>query len=199
MRLRSSALMSAVIGLLTIPGVGSAARVGAGPSIIVNGDPPTTFQPVATDTFGFGSDVNGGGDFGFTNNTGQAWTRLDVFFTLTAGAKISCDSSVFSACTIEMVSPAGTAPVSYDAIFGPDLAGGVLTGENFTINLNNDGNTNTDPNGSGAWPADTDFTAVVNAPEPRSVLLGGAGLVFLCGYFVFFAGFTRKRFSKAAN
>src|SRR5581483_5111936 len=121
------------------------------------------------------------------------------FFTLATPETITCDSSVFTSCVIEMTSPVGTLPVSYDAIFGPDPSGGVAIGERFTVNLNADGNTNTDPNGSGAWPADTDFRAVANVPEPESLVLGATGLMFLAGYFVFFSGFARKRFSKAAN
>lgn len=152
---------------------------GVSPSIIVNGDPPIPFTVITNDTFTFGSDASGGGDFGFTNDTGQTWTQLNILVTLPTFDTITCGSTAFVTCTVTTTTPPGAAPAMYDLIFGPDANGGVANGQNFTINLNDSGNTVTDPAGSGSWGPDTDFTAVANVPEPAPVALAGLGLLLL--------------------
>jgi hypothetical protein len=181
-----------LIGLVSTPL--HAAATGS-PSIIVNGDPPLNFEIVTNDSFMFGSDPAGGGDFGFTNDTGQTWTRLDIFVTLPAFEFITCGSAAFGTCTVTTTTQPGASPASYDLIFGPNPNGGIANGEKFTIDLNDMGLTNTDPAGSGQWGAGTDFTALANVPEPAPIALGGVGLLLLVGYRLLFA----KRFSKAAN
>lgn len=182
MRSLRSAAWILLGGLLTLPLYGQ----GRSPSIIVNGDPPTMFTPEMSATFMFGADNGGGGDFGFTNDTGETWTRLDILVTLPAFEFITCGGASFGTCTVTTTTPAGTSPASYDIIFGPNPRGGVLNGQNFTIDLNDNGNTNTDPTGTGSWPTDADFTALANVPEPAPIALAGLGLLLL-GSSRFFA------------
>jgi hypothetical protein len=175
--IRSALLLCLLLGLSTVRVFASA------PSIIVNGDPPLNFTIITTDQFGFGTDASGGGDFGFTNATGQVWTRLDILVTLPTFQTITCGSVAFVTCTVTTTTQPGASPASYDIIFGPNPIGGIANAQNFTIDLNDNGIVNTDPDGSGSWGPDTDFTAKVTtaAPEPASVALGGLGLLTCVG------------------
>jgi hypothetical protein len=155
---------------------------GSKPTIIVNGDPPDI--TVVTDTlFTFGADAAGGGDFSFQNETGQDWIKLDIFVTLPAFESITCGSIAFVTCTVTTTTPTGASPASYDLIFGPNPSGGILKGQTFSINLNNNAVVITDPNGVGDWGAGTDFEAKANdfAPEPASAILMALGLIGLGG------------------
>ncbi|MBV8896739.1 MAG: hypothetical protein JO051_09520 [Acidobacteriaceae bacterium] len=175
--LRSTVTLVSLVGLFTISLCGQ----GRSPSIIVNGDPPTLFTPEMSTAFMFGADNAGGGDLGFTNDTGQTWTRLDVFVTLDTFQSITCGSVSFGTCTVTTTTPPGASPASYDIIFGPNPKGGILDGQNFTIDLNDNGNTDTSIDGPGSWGAGRDFTAVANnySPEPAPVALAGLGLLLL--------------------
>jgi hypothetical protein len=190
-RLRTAALCLVLV-FFTVPSFGS--------SIIINGDPPTTFTPVTRRSFTFGSNASGGGDTGFTNESGETWTRLDVLFTLPILKDIMCQSPVFVTCTMTTSPPTTTGGlVSYDLMFGPAPQGGIFNGENFEVNLNDNGFENTDPNGAGSWTPGEQFTAVANAPEPGSFLLGCLGFLLVGFYSLRAAGLVPKRFSKAAN
>ncbi len=163
------------------------------PTIIINGDPPNV-TVIANTSFTFGADASGGGDFSFQNETGQNWTKLDVFVTLPAFESITCGSVAFVTCTVTTITPAGASPASYDLIFGPDPKGGILNGETFSIDLNDNAVINTDPNGVGDWGPGTDFNAKANdfAPEPVSWMLIVFGLVGLGGL-----GAYRRRASES--
>jgi hypothetical protein len=152
-------------------------------------------MPVTSNTFGFGSDANGGGDYAFTNDSGQNWTRLDFIFSLPQLEVITCQTDLYATCTQTTTNtPNG---VMYDLIMSGQMTPGdaIDATTSFSINLNNGGSTTAD---GGSWPVDTDFTALANVPEPASVALGGLGLLVLAGYCLFSA-FGPKRFSKAAN
>lgn len=161
------------------------AMQAARPTIIVNGDPPDV-TVITNTSFTFGANDKGGGDFSFQNQTGEDWTRLDVFVTLPTFESITCGSISFVTCTVTTTTPPGSSPASYDLIFGPNTGGGIKNGELFSINLNNNAVVNVDPNGAGEWGPGRDFNAVANdyAPEPASwaLLLAGfavfAGLLF---------------------
>lgn len=184
--LRSGMLLCLLLGLSTISGFGSS------PSIIVNGDPPLDFTIITTSSFPFGSDPLGGGNFGFTNDTGNVWTKMDVLVTLPIFEPITCGSVTYVTCTVTTTTPIGSGPVTFDIIFGPNPASGITNMQNFTMNLNDNGLTNTDPNGAGSWGPDTDFTAVANAPEPASFALAALGLLTCCG-LLFALGRSRAK------
>jgi hypothetical protein len=168
-------------------------------SIIINGDPPVNFTIVTSTSFNFGSDSSGGGDFGFTNETGQTWTTLDVIVTVASFEPITCGSVAFVTCTVIPLTPVNQSPVTFDIMFGPNPSAGITNLENFTINLNENGNQNTDPNGAGGWTPGREFAAVANAPEPGTLVLGVLGVLFLAIYSLPRLALGSKRFSKAAN
>ena len=186
--LRSTVTLVSLVGLFTIPLCGQ----GRSPSIIVNGDPPDIFTPEMATTFMFGADALGGGDLGFTNDTAQTWTRLDILVTLPMFEFVTCGSVSFGTCTVTTTTTPGASPASYDIIFGPNPTGGIAPGQNFTINLNDNGNTNTDPAGAGSWGDGTDFTATANVPEPTPIALAGLGLLLLGSRRFFVRRFRAK-------
>lgn len=148
------------------------------PTIIINRDPPD-ITVITNKTFTFGADDAGGGVFSFQNETGVTWFELDILVTLPPSVTaITCGGGPFVVCT-------STAPhdsVSFwDITFGPNPRGGIPNGALFSINLNNNGVSNMDPNGAGDWGHDKDFNAIVNedVPEPASWLLMGGGILGL--------------------
>jgi hypothetical protein len=151
------------------------------PTIIVNGDPPGTFTNLTSESFGFGADPLGGGDYGFINSSGANWVQLDVFVSLPTPQAISCGSDVFSTCTWALISSTGSV-FTYDITFGPNPAGGVAQGGRFTIDLDNEG---TAANGGGLWGPGTDLDAVANIPEPSSAAFGTLGLALMLAYYFF--------------
>ena len=155
----------------------------AKPTIIVNGDPPD-ITVVTNTSFTFGANSSGGGDFSFQNETGQDWTRLDIFVTLPSFESITCGSISFVTCTVSTTTTPGASPADYDLIFGPNPSGGIRNGETFSINLNDNAVINIDPNGTGEWGPDTDFNAIANdfAPEPASWILMILGIFGLGGF-----------------
>lgn len=199
MRLGPCAVLCSLVGFFAAPLLASQVTKTPGPTIIVNGDPPIPFTPVTTDAWVFGADASGGGYLGFTNETGQTWTRMDVLVTLPTPETITCGGTAFATCTVVNTTPPGSSagPTSYDVIFGGGPDDPIVNMENFTIDMNNDASTN--PNGSGGWPANQDFQALANVPEPGSVLLAALGLLLFGAYRLLFSGLARKRFSKAAN
>ncbi|MBV8811778.1 MAG: PEP-CTERM sorting domain-containing protein [Acidobacteriaceae bacterium] len=156
------------------------------PTIIVNGDPPN-ITVITNTSFTFGANSSGGGDFSFQNETGQNWTKLDIFVTLPTFQSITCGSVAFVTCTVTTTTPAGASPASYDLVFGPDPNGGILNGELFSINLNNNAVINLDPNGVGDWGPGRDFDAKANffTPEPGSWMLIALGLTALGGFCIY--------------
>ena len=168
--------LRSILSLLVLTGLFIGKSFATSPSIIVNGDPPLDFTIVTSTSFGFGADPSGGGDFGFTNDSGEVWTKLDILVTLPTLQFITCGSVAFVTCTVAITSPIGQTPVSYDITYGPNPLAGINNKENFTINLNDNGIVNEDPNGPGSWGATTHFDAVANAPEPSAIALGTLGL-----------------------
>ena len=87
--------------LLTLM-VACAARLQAGPHIIIHDPPASSIAPVGLN-FTFTSDSSGGGVLGFTNTSGVDWFNLYVFVpppqpltSFTCGT----DNLTFSTCTI---------------------------------------------------------------------------------------------------
>lgn len=144
------------------------------PSIIINSDPPDPIY-ITGPTFSFTSDADGGGDFSFVNATGQQWFSLDIFVNLPDSVPIICGPGPFGICTISTTNgPSGT--FNYDISLGPSPSG-IFPNENFSIDLNDSGLTNTDPAGAGSWGPNTRFTGAINGvPEPAT--WGLCGLVF---------------------
>ncbi|MBV9084913.1 MAG: hypothetical protein JOZ62_19720, partial [Acidobacteriaceae bacterium] len=133
-------------------------------------------------TFTFTANENGGGVFSFSNDTGQAIVRLDFFATLPAGSIISCTPGRLETCTI--IAPPNGGAGEYLIILGPALLrGGIANGDMFAINLNDNGQINQDPNGSGGWfgpdGAPVTIHADVNVPEPFSCLLIASGAALI--------------------
>jgi hypothetical protein len=147
---------------------------------------PDSGTPLVSDFFTFGANGSGGGILSFVNASGNLWTSLDFFVTLPINSPITCiPAPFFSSCQFSIVS---TLPGGANALFdlgvsNPTTTGGIHSNEFFTINLNDfiDGKPNLDPNGSGGWGPDNDFTAVANAsshtPEPGTDALLVAGLL----------------------
>ena len=190
-RLANAAALCLLVVLFTVPCFSE--------SIIINGDPPLDFTVVTATSFGFGSNELGGGNFGFTNASGQAWTRLDVLVTLAHFEPITCGSASFATCTVTPLTSVTESPVTVDIVFGPNAAGGIANNENFTVNLNDNGVENTDPNGAGSWVPGREFTVVANAPEPAAWGLSVLGVLFLGIYSLPRFALASKRFSKATN
>jgi hypothetical protein len=157
--------------------VAASACLAQGPSIIFNSDPPDPTSITGL-SFTFGSNANGGGNLSFTNDSGQQWSSLNVYVNLPDLETITCGPGPFGTCSITP-STGTDHTINYNIAFGPSPRGGILPDQNFSINLNNDGLTNTDPSGAGDWGPDTDFNAVANGmPEPASWEL--CGLVLVC-------------------
>jgi hypothetical protein len=151
----------------------------ARPTIIINRDPPD-ITVIANKSFTFGADAAGGGVFSFQNETGESWLQLDVLVSLPSGVTaITCGSIAFVTCT---VTPPHDSVSIWDITFGPNPNGGIPNGATFSINLNNNGVVNQDPNGAGDWGPDKQFSAVADAPEPASWMLIGIGTLGLAGY-----------------
>jgi hypothetical protein len=158
-------------------------------------------QPGDTDVFAsplnnFGpiQPVNGGGEFGFCNRTGQDWTSILIAVQTTVPlANIVCDpSNAFLAC-LKATSP--DVP-NLDYLYFVGLAEnppfpfvGIRNNERFTISLDCDpsapGGCSTPPD----WPEGTTFWGYGNfplgqqplpnplsTPEPASLALLGAGI-----------------------
>jgi hypothetical protein len=162
----------------------------ARPSIIINSDPPDPIL-ITGPTFSFTSDASGGGDFSFTNETGQQWFSLDIFVNLPQSEAVICGPGPFGTCSI-LTSNGPDDTFNYDISLGPAPAGGITQGQNFSIDLNDSGLSNTDPAGPGSWVPNTQFNAQINGvPEPASFGLCGLALA---GVFIF----GRRRFRRAA-
>jgi hypothetical protein len=159
------------------------------PSIIINSDPPDP-TIITGLSFTFSADAGGGGDFSFVNDSGQNWFSMNVLVNLPGLETITCGPGPFGTCSVTpSEGPDNT--FNYDISFGPSPAGAIAQDQGFSIDLNDNGLTNTDPNGNGDWGPDTTFDATVNSvPEPATsgfcvlALAGGLGMVW------------RKKFAK---
>src|ERR1700757_3811638 len=111
--------LRSTFSLCLLAGLFVGKSLATSPSIIVNGDPPLDFTIVTSTSFGFTSNSSGGGDFGFTNDTGEVWQRLDIFVTLPTFETITCGSVAFITCTVMPTTPVGQSPITFDIVFGP--------------------------------------------------------------------------------
>jgi len=131
----------------------------------------------------FTADANGGGIYGFVNNSNATWISLTLTFPKPIGTVNCLQSDLFANCT---VSPDMTS-ITYSGIgdtetpglqhkaagFDPDGDGdffyGIAPGQVFTINLNN-GGSQTD---LGGWTPNEMFTGTpqIATPEPGSIVL----------------------------
>ena len=109
--------------LLTLM-VACAARLQAGPHIIIHDPPASSIAPVGLN-FTFTSDSSGGGVLGFTNTSGVDWFNLYVFVpppqpltSFTCGT----DNLTFSTCTILAGQFGYFATVAFTG--GPGIANG---------------------------------------------------------------------------
>lgn len=175
MLLKASALLLAIAPY---------ALYAANPRIGVDRDPPNPIVIIG-DSFSFGADGFGGGDFSFQNQSGHNWFELTVTATLPFLTPITCGPGPFAFCTVsDQQTQDG---FLYNIVFGPAPNAGITNGELFSINLNDEG---TEPNGVGSWPAGQDFAAVANvahAPEPSAYVLTGLGF----GALLLFAFYRR--------
>ena len=152
------------------------------PTILVK-DPPPPATPITSNTFSFGANADGGGEFTFQNVSGINWQSIEVTATLPNLTAITCGPGPFDTCTVSERQVGNG--WFYNILFGPSLTGGVPNFGTFVIDLNDSGD---DPNGSGSWPVSQDFAAKTNVtPEPASVLLLLAG-----GFLIAFG--QRRRF-----
>ncbi|HEY6990411.1 MAG TPA: PEP-CTERM sorting domain-containing protein [Bryobacteraceae bacterium] len=158
---------------------------------------PSSGTPLTSNFFTFGTNQAGGGILAFVNESGELWTSLNFQVTLPINSAITCiPAPFFSSCQFSIVTVlpgAGTALFSL-GVSNPTSLGGIANHEFFTINLNDlvNGQPNLDPNGSGGWGANNEFTAVANAsiPEPATDAL------FLLGMLL--AGMISRRRLRAA-
>jgi hypothetical protein len=156
-------------------------------------------------SFTFTSNTNGGGYFGFCNQSGSILTTVDIKFVTTAfsPSDINCQSSVFQLC--DKTQTGGVIDLFFH---NPQTdsegdSGGIPNHQLMTINLNDPTPVNlltaqtvnqcvpTERNdcsgNAGSWPAGLQFfgqgngEAVIgsNVPEPGSILLVSSGLLAL--------------------
>ena len=175
MRLRSRFV--AAVALIAVPLVSQAGN----PHIIINSDPPNPIVLVSQ-AFELSANALGGGYFVFQNESGVSWEELTVKATLPNDTTITCGPGPFVTCTIGS-SPSGNESL-YTLVFGPTAAGGITSGQIFTVDLNDSG---TDPNGAGSWgegnqvKALANDPAVVGTPEPSALALAFCGLLAVGG------------------
>jgi hypothetical protein len=165
--------------IFTLMAIALAPLLQASPSIIINSDPPNP-TVIVNNFFSFAADSAGGGDFSFVNGSNAQWIQLDVFVSLPQLGPITCGPGPFITCTPTPLAPGSAMPLPFDIVFGPAAAGGIAPGVNFSIDLNDNGATNTDPSGSGSWGANALFnvqiTTTTATPEPSVWGLSGLGL-----------------------
>jgi hypothetical protein len=109
--------------------------------------------------FTFMADGSGGGMFSFTNDSDQNWTSLEIEAPFPPGNIITCGGSSFAVCVILPHPEANFVIIDFSG------GGGILNGQNFTIDLGNAG-----------WPANGEFRAFANIPEPSTLVLSLVGL-----------------------
>ncbi len=168
------------------------------PSIIVNGDPPDA-TIITNTSFEYYANSRGGGDFSFRNETGQSWTQLDVFVTLPSPVTaITCESLAFVICT---ATPPNAMMMQWDITFGPNPKGGIPNGATFSINLNNNGTVNMQPDGVGDWGSRTEFDDIANkgVPEPASWALMRIGALCLAAICVKRSALASRRASRSKH
>lgn len=150
------------------------------PKILIAGGGDST--DLTGPTFSFESNSSGGGagtDYDFFNDSGEYFFNLSITTPNPVGS-ISCylyGTSPFSECAV-IANPANTTTILF---FNPSDEGGVPYCEDgdapyceFEFSLNDDlssPSTIWDPNGSGSWGPNHEFTGVANTPEPGTITL----------------------------
>ncbi|HEU5452051.1 MAG TPA: PEP-CTERM sorting domain-containing protein [Terriglobales bacterium] len=148
---------------------------------------------------------NGGGFFGFCNQTSAQWTQLDIMLPATGPdfnyttADITCTGGIYTFCDKTLLENGYIDLFLHDPNNQTSASdpGGVHIGHFLTINLNDDQCDPTNPDTKsctplGSWANDVLFTGLGNGgpgsainapvqsvPEPAAILLVGSGLAGL--------------------
>ncbi len=148
-------VLSCVVQLQASPQFGD-------PRIIVNNnhDPLglCTPMPVGND-FSFNANGSGGGQFCFTNDSGDNWTSLEIETRgIPPENTILCGGSAFATCMVQPHEENGFTIIDFSG------GGGIANGDDFTIDL-----------GTSGWRPNETFLAFAN-PEPSTLSLFVIGL-----------------------
>jgi hypothetical protein len=146
--------------LLTLMVAFCAARLQAGPHIIIH-DPQAPLSTPVGLNFSFMSDNSGGGVLAFTNTSGVNWFNLYVFTPPPSPiAPITCETDNFSSCFILAGQGGFFATVAFTG------ATGIMNGDLFFVDL-----------GTGGWAPNATFEAEANhLPEPGTFVLLAGGI-----------------------
>ena len=182
--------------------VGCSLSAFAGPRIVI-GDPSCSSwnsdlygaltDVMENNSFSFTANGNGGGYFGFCNQTGAQWTTVDFKFLSNTLPTIICDSDIYQSCDVSTITG------GYEILFSDPTnpssnsdPGGIPDGHYLSINLNTDScvpTANSDcSSNDGDWPQGLSFyggtnqPASIPTPEPATLALISAGAAGLWQY-----------------
>jgi hypothetical protein len=154
-----------LISLVALCGVRLRADTqGFDPTVKINDPPKGPCVSVLTLSFTFMSDGSGGGSLCFTNDSGVAWStiELDVPAPSPSGL-ITCGGTAFSGCEKQWFTEGGFATVDFYGLPG------LSTSELFTIDL-----------GASGWTPSATFTAFANETDESTEPTPEPGTMALC-------------------